>query len=216
MQAEALKAVVIDLRHLRLGLGSAGIHPAVLLADELLDSGTIGRVRLASREVTYRAEPGSLFAGWPIAVLVDHETAEYAEWIAAALKENKRATIVGTTTAGLGVSRSTVPLGEGGRTVNLVTGLLERPDGRLIGYFARANPAFRAMEVRLADPPTRDARLGVSPDVLVHPAKGTGTRAEDRSLKAALEVIVKAIYRPEITSRGGENSVSATDERGSR
>lgn len=95
MEAEGLQAVLIDLRQSMRGPGSAGGHPAVLLADELLDSGTIGRrVRLASREVTYRAEPGSLFPGWPIAVLVDRGTSDHAEWVAAARKENRRATIV--------------------------------------------------------------------------------------------------------------------------
>jgi carboxyl-terminal processing protease len=217
MEADGLEALVLDLRQMHRGAGSAEIHPAVLLADELLDSGTIGRVRLASREVTYRAEPGALFSGWPIAVLVDGATSDQAEWIAAALKVNKRATIVGTTTAGLGISRSTVPIGEGGRTVNLVTGLLEWPDGRLLGYFVPANFAFPAMGQGMEDYwPRRDERLGVSPDVPVPPAPRNGPSAEDRSLKAALEVLAKAIRRPGIAGPGSEKTVPEIDGRGAR
>jgi carboxyl-terminal processing protease len=216
MEAEGLKAVVIDLRGMRVGLGSEGIHSAVLLADELLDSGTIGRVRLASREITYRAEPGSLFSGLPIAVLVDRATSDYAEWIAAALKASKRATIVGTTTAGLGTSRSNVPVGEDGRTASLVTGLLEWPDGRPIGYFAPGNSSFPATGKVMAEPRTQATRFGVSPDITVSPMKSSGAKAEDRSLNAALEVLTKAIRRSEAQRGGGEMRVPSNDGRGSR
>ena len=49
--------------------------------------------------MTYEATPDALFRGWPIAVLVDRETTCGAEWLAAALQDNHRATIVGTPTA---------------------------------------------------------------------------------------------------------------------
>lgn len=212
MEAEGLKALVIDLRQSSRGPGSEGVHSAVLLADEFLDSGTIGRVRLASREVTYRAEPGELFPGWPIAVLVDQTTSDQAEWVAAALKANKRATIVGTFTAGLGVSRSTVPLGENGRTVGLVTGLLEWPDGRPIGDFTPANRSYPATGTGMDSRPTRYARLGVSPDVDVPPGRRTGAGADDGALKAARDLLAKAIA----ASPGGEPKAPATDGRGPR
>ena len=214
MEAEGLKALVIDLRQPAHGPGSEGLHPAVLLADELLDSGTIGRVRLASREVTYRAEPGSLFPGWPIAVLVDRATSDHAEWIAAALKENKRATIVGSPTAGLGISRSIVPLGEGGRTASLATGLLEWPDGRPLGYFLPAGRFFTETGEWMANTPSQHMRLGVTPDVAVSSARRAG--AEDGALKAALDVLSKAIQKPDAAGPGDESKVPATDGRPSR
>jgi carboxyl-terminal processing protease len=216
MEAEGLKAVVIDLRQTLRGPGSAGVHPAVLLADELLDNGTIGRVQLASREVSYRAEPGSVFPGWPIAVLVNRGTSDHAEWIAAALKENKRATIVGTVTAGLGISRSTVPIGETGRTASLVTGLLERPDGRPIGYFLPANFSVAAPGGAIEHPPTRNARLGLSPDVSVAPAHATGAEAEDAVLKAALEVLTKALGPTETAGPVGEEKAPTAAGEGVR
>ena len=50
------------------------LHPAVLLADCLLERGTIGRVRTANGEQTYQAEPDAVFRGWPMAVLIDGNT----------------------------------------------------------------------------------------------------------------------------------------------
>ncbi|WP_165230439.1 S41 family peptidase [Aquisphaera insulae] len=221
MEAEGLRAVVIDLRQMPRGRGSSETHPAVLLADELLDGGTIGRLRLANREVTYRAEPGSLFPGWPMALLVDRATSEHAEWIAAALKANRRATIVGTVTAGLGASRSTVPIGQGGRTASLVTGLLESPDGLPIGDIAPAVTASMASADEPLDSPTQDARPGVTPDVAIAPAQhsvagsGPGARAEDSSLKAALEVLGRALQRPDTAVRDGKAKVPAAGGRDS-
>jgi carboxyl-terminal processing protease len=234
MEAEGLRAVVIDFR----GLDSDELHPAVLLADELLDSGTIGRVRLAAREVTYHAEPGSLFHGWPMAVLVNEMTAAHAEWIAAALKANKRATIVGRATVGSGISRSTVPLGKAGRTVNLVTGLLVSADGRPIGSF---EPAHRR---------TKGSELGVTPNVVTSSVREdaarlearlkalqaelqrtrTGERAaeleavrerlgkradEDTALKEAMEVLAKALRPPQSVDGAGKMKAPASEGSGS-
>src|SRR5207237_1091048 len=117
---------------------------------------------------------------------------------------------------GLGISRSTVPLGEGGRTASLVTGLLEWPDGRPIGYFAPANSYFPAMGEAMAYPPTQETRLGVASDVAVSPAPRAGAAAEDGALKAALEVLAKAVRRPEAAGGGGEVKLPATEGRGSR
>ena len=71
-------------------------------------TGTIGRVRKADRVMTYEATPDALFRGRPIAVLVDRETMCGAEWLAAALQDNHRATIVGTPTASLYPGRALV------------------------------------------------------------------------------------------------------------
>jgi len=96
LENEGFRAVVLDLR----GLGGKSVHPAVLLADSLLERGSIGRVRTAHGEITYQAEPDDLFRGWPIAALVDTNTSGTGEWLAAALQDNHRATLVGTQTRG--------------------------------------------------------------------------------------------------------------------
>lgn len=181
--AEGLKGLVLDLR----GLSSALLHPTVLLADSLLERGTIGRVRMADRVITHEATPDASFRGRPIAVLVDHGTASGAEWLAAALQDNHRATIVGTPTAsfspGVGRGRgmvdphgtsdvtSTIPLGDGSWAISLNTGRLERGDGRPIvdprGRREMMNP--EGGDPSRATP--REARGGVKPDHVVANAK---------------------------------------------
>lgn len=129
LEAEGARALVLDLRSMRM----AEFHPTVLLADSLLDGGTIGRVRMADRVMTYQAEPDALFRGWPLAVLVDWRTSGAAEWLAAALQDHGRAVVVGSPTSGVAGVETTVPVADGSASIRLTTGLLERADGRPIG-----------------------------------------------------------------------------------
>jgi carboxyl-terminal processing protease len=142
LEAEDTKSLVLDLR----GVGGEDAHVAVLLADSLLDRGLIGRVRTVARdpsapagmvvkETTYQAEPDALFRGWPIVVLVDERTGGTAEWVAAALKDNGRAQVVGRATSGSGTISSLVTLEEGLgglrlATTRLVRGVDARPPAR--------------------------------------------------------------------------------------
>jgi carboxyl-terminal processing protease len=182
LESRGVRALVLDLR----GLGGSSVHPAVLLADCLLDHGPIGRVRTAHGETTYQADPDALFRGWPLAVLVDPDTSGTAEWLAAALQDNHRATIVGTPIPGpsppgvrLGADhrigevrgiRSRVAVGDGSWSIELATGDLERGDGR---------PLKRPVWTALGEIPlnslapsgslaTRpESTFGVKPDLLV-------------------------------------------------
>ncbi len=141
IESEGLRSIVIDLR----GVHATSIHPAVLVADALLDHGTIGRVWTAQREVTYEADSDALFRGWPMEVLVDQHTSGTAAWLAAALEDNQRATLVGRdTSAGVktvnAVVRSTVPVADGPWAIALVTGYLERGNGQMLTRTARSVP----------------------------------------------------------------------------
>jgi carboxyl-terminal processing protease len=146
LRIQGFRALVLDLR----GVSSTAAHPAVLLADELLERGRIGRITQADGERTYDATPGSLFPDWPLALLVDEGTAGAAEWFAAALQDNRRAVLVGSPTTGSqrvrerflvpafeANVRSIVPVGEGGEGgfVSLVVGRFLRSDGRELAAF---------------------------------------------------------------------------------
>ena len=96
LESQGARALIIDLRV----RPASGVHPAVLLADCLLEQGPIGRVRTSRGETNYQADSDALFRGWPIAVLVNMNTSGSAEWLAAALQDNHRATIIGTPTRG--------------------------------------------------------------------------------------------------------------------
>jgi C-terminal peptidase prc len=160
LESEGFRALVLDLR----SSGHGNLHATVLLADELLDGGTIGRVRTADRVTTYQAQPDSLFRGWPLAVLIDRTTAGPAEWLAAALQDNHRAVLVGEPTRGDSAARTFVPVAGGDWAIEMVTQTLERGDGRSIGSLQAVPPGGRMV---WATPRLMGGRVeqgGVKPD----------------------------------------------------
>ena len=125
IEAEGIRALILDLR----GVSQPGLHPTVLLADTLLDGGTIGRVRTNRSVDVYEAEPDVLFRDLPLAVVVDRTTSGATVWLCAALQDNHRAVVVGTPPGSAEV-QSSVTLPGGAWSVRLTTGRLERGDGR--------------------------------------------------------------------------------------
>ena len=136
LEAEGARALVLDLRN----VAQAQFHPTVIVADALLDRGTIGLVRERESTRTYRAEPDALFRNWPIVVLVDQVWTPEVAWLCAGLQDNGRATIVGTAhLASPAVVQTTVALPESDWSVEMATGILERGNGQPIGTI-RPNP----------------------------------------------------------------------------
>jgi C-terminal peptidase prc len=96
MKAEGVRAVVIDLRFCTPGDTE---HFSALVADSLVGTGrTLWRTRDAQGQVQERKAGGDLlFAGLPMAVIIDEESvAGPVAAIAAALKDNGRAMLIGT------------------------------------------------------------------------------------------------------------------------
>ncbi len=104
--------LVIDLRGNRGGI----LRQAVLLADTLLSSGKIAETagRDADAGQNFTAEGSDLTNGLPIVVLVDGQTASAAEILAAALADDRRAVVAGSTTLGKGLVQTVTTLPDGG------------------------------------------------------------------------------------------------------
>jgi len=104
--------LVIDLRGNRGGV----LRQAVLVADSLLPAGMIaqaaGRDPAAAQKFT--AEGSDLTGGLPMVVLVDGQTASAAEILAAALADDRRAVVVGSSTLGKGLVQTVTSLPDGG------------------------------------------------------------------------------------------------------
>jgi len=126
LESEGYRALILDLR----GVSEASLHATVLLADELLDGGSIGRSRMADQVMTYEAQPDALFRGWPLAVLIDGTTRGPSAWLAAALQDNQRAILVGDRVQWETEVTSLVPVAGTDWSIELVTQTLERADGR--------------------------------------------------------------------------------------
>ena len=123
----ALHGLVIDLRNNPGGV----LDAAVAVADGFLDQGIIvsGRGRSENASFVERAQPGDLSAGAPIAVLVNGGSASAAEILAAALRDNNRATLYGHRTYGKGSVQSVMPL-SGGQALKLTTANYYTPNGQ--------------------------------------------------------------------------------------
>src|SRR4029077_4135575 len=90
------------------------------------------RHRTSDKVERFRAKAGDLANGKPIVVLINGGSAAQARIRAGALKDNKRATVVGTRSFGEGWDSTTVPLGPNKGALRLATGHYITPSGRLI------------------------------------------------------------------------------------
>lgn len=124
-----LKGLLIDLRSNPGGL----LTGAVQIADDLLEAGTIvsTRGRLKGGDTSFSATRGDLLAGAPVVVLVDAGSASASEVLAGALRDHKRARIVGSRTFGKGSVQTLLPL-DNGDAVKLTTARYYTPSGRSI------------------------------------------------------------------------------------
>jgi carboxyl-terminal processing protease len=124
-----LKGLVLDLRSNPGGLLNAGIE----VADAFLEAGQIlstrGRLPYASSE--FRASPGDIASGAPIVVLTDGGTASAAEVVAGALRDHRRALVMGSTSFGKGSVQTVLPV-DNGDSIKLTTARYYTPNGTSI------------------------------------------------------------------------------------
>lgn len=123
LRSQKLKGIVLDLRN-----SSGTLHDVVTLADQLLDSGVLGRLRTRESMVTHTMQPGCLWKDIPLAALVDTGTGAGPTYLAAALQDSKRATIIGEIPESSAYIQSRIPLSDGS-TLQLATGTLIRASG---------------------------------------------------------------------------------------
>jgi carboxyl-terminal processing protease len=106
---QGARGLVLDLRGNPGGL----LQQAVGVVSLFLDRGVVATVTGAHRpQEVLHAIPG-ISTGLPLVVLVDRYTASSAEIVAAALRDNHRATIVGQRTFGKALVQAFDPLGNG-------------------------------------------------------------------------------------------------------
>lgn len=137
-----LRGLVLDLRSNPGGL----LLAAVQVADDLLDKGNIvsTRGRISISDSKFDATPGDRLNGAPMVVLVDAGSASAAEVLAGALRDNKRARVIGSRTFGKGSVQTVLPL-DNGDSVKLTTARYYTPSGKSI------------------------QASGIVPDVVLHP-----------------------------------------------
>lgn len=130
-----LRGLVLDLRNNPGGL----LDSAIQVSDAFLDKDKKGNPemivytqgRLPGSKFTAMANPGDILDNAPIVVLINNGSASASEIVAGALKDNKRAIILGTRSFGKGSVQTVLPL-DNKRGIKLTTALYFTPDGTSI------------------------------------------------------------------------------------
>ena len=167
LESAGMEGLVLDLRN----NGGGVVTAAKAIADYLLPDG-MTMVSFKGKGVadsTYVAEDGHQ-VDVPIVVLVNGESASAAEVLTGALKDNNRATVVGTNTFGKGIAQ----------------GLFEIPDGSALKlttayYYVPSGECIH--------------EIGIAPDVEVDLKEELKSMIEvpkedDNQLQAAMDIFV--------------------------
>jgi carboxyl-terminal processing protease len=128
--ADKLTGYVIDLRNNPGGL----LDQAVSVSSAFMSRGEVVSTRGRSAEETQRftARGGDITRGKPLVVLINGGSASASEIVAGALRDHKRATLIGTRTFGKGSVQTIIPLGAGNGALALTTARYFTPSGRSI------------------------------------------------------------------------------------
>ena len=148
-----VNGVVLDLRNNPGGL----LTQAIKVSDAFLDKGEIvsTRGRTTADSERFNATAGDLINGKPMVVLINGGSASASEIVAGALKDHRRAIVVGTKSFGKGSVQTVIPL-KGDSAMRLTTSRYYTPSGRSI------------------------QALGVAPDIIVEqPRTPRGEEDED-------------------------------------
>lgn len=139
-----IKGIVLDLRNNPGGL----LDQAIAVSDAFLERGEIvsTRERDPMNTKRYSARSGDIAEGLPIVVLINQGSASASEIVAGALKDHKRAVILGTKSFGKGSVQTVIPL-QGRGAMRLTTARYYTPSGVSI------------------------QATGIEPDIIVEPAK---------------------------------------------
>ena len=126
---ENLKAFILDLRNNPGGL----LSQAIKISDFFLQNGEIvsTKSRRKSENRKWFARKGDITEGKPLVVLINYGSASESEIVAGALKDHKRAIVLGENSYGKGSVQSIIPLKNKG-AIRLTVSKYYLPSGKSI------------------------------------------------------------------------------------
>ncbi len=189
--SRTLKGLVLDLRYNPGGL----MEQAINITDFFLEEGLIvvTKGRLNKQKKAYRARIGARRYDFPIIILVNEGSASATEIIAAALKENHRAVIIGSQTFGKGSVQTIYPL-KNGSALRLTTSEFFTPSGLGVQEMGVSPDLIAEMSDRNLDFMT-EKKLNTSLPKARHstpdniPKVTLGNTSKDPMLSLALELL---------------------------
>jgi len=166
LTSSSITGLIVDVRH-----NSGGqLASAAKILDRLLPEGDIVSATYKDNKTKLLYQSDAEELNLPMIVLVDNQTASVAELFAAALKDYKKADLVGVTTYGKGTLQETFPLNDGS-AITLSVATMNPPKS--------AN--FEGTGIR----PNYEVNNNYTSDFDFY----TLTRETDNQLKKAMEII---------------------------
>ena len=206
---DEITGFVIDLRNNPGGL----LNQAISVVDAFLELGEIvsTRGRDPRDSERYNATPGDLTDGKPLAVVINGGSASASEIVAGALKDHRRAVVIGTQSFGKGSVQTIMPVQDEG-AIRLTTARYYTPSGRSIQALGVAPDIIveqrEPQEVAEAEDPTQlpprneaDLRGSLENDSLTedekkileedkrHKEETARLREEDYQLSYAIDIL---------------------------
>ncbi len=165
LKSKGMKSLIIDLRYNPGGM----INSTVEISDLFMGEGIVTYTKTKSGEVEYFKSDGEM-ENIPIVLLVNEGSASASEIMAGAMKDTKRAVLIGTKTFGKGIVQMVQPFGNDGEGIKMTVSEYFTPSGINIHG------------------------IGIEPDIevgLPEDAKGYGYEyyETDTQLKKAVEVL---------------------------
>ncbi len=189
--AGSLKGIILDLRFNPGGTLPAGID----VSKRFLDSGVIvttGRPDSPKRDLVAEATPEKTYPRIPLVVLINEYSASASEIVAGALKDHRRAVLIGARSFGKGSVQSLINLDNGNAALKLTTQYYYLPSGKNImrkkdskEWGVEPDPAFN---IPLTDEENRAVLAARSQSEIIHksltPASATKPAAANTPASA--------------------------------
>jgi carboxyl-terminal processing protease len=135
LKKDGMKALVLDLRDDPGGLLGAAVEIADLFVEDGKIVSTRGR---NTAEKTFEARKEGTYTGFPMTVLVNHNSASASEILAACLQDHDRALVIGERSYGKGSVQNILDLEDGNSVLKLTVATYWRPSGKNIHRFKDA------------------------------------------------------------------------------
>ncbi len=135
LKGQGMKGLILDLRDDPGGLLSSAVEISDLFVEEGKIVSTRGR---NTTEKTFEAHKEGTFTGFPMVVLVNHNSASASEILAACLQDHNRAVVVGERSFGKGSVQNILDLEDGNSVLKLTVATYWRPSGKNIHRFKNA------------------------------------------------------------------------------
>ncbi len=204
LESRGMKGMILDLRFNPGGL----LEAAVEVADRFLREGVIVSTKGRwSQKNESEAKAEGTYRDFPLVVLVNRYSASAAEIVSGALRDHKRAVVVGERTFGKGSVQNVISLEGGQGAIKLTTAYYYLPNGTCIHRSDRAKETDKwgvepLIEIKLDDEELVEVlKSRREADIIRPTSQPTTTQAKphpliDRQLDQALKILKAKINVP--------------------